>query len=222
MQFFNALCKYITHLVIYKWVHSVTLKNAVSFAPEISVWNQHNYLMFYFHFHVKTSHLWEVQTGVLEQTFLAQTFHQSSGRMGGGAKSYPRATMMTWNWKWKITLIRLFLGFPDSCLQKVIDQLCTTHFLVPNILHYIWLGKGSFDFMYFVSIYSGYKNQHPCLIFLYYDTLPSGEWWNVLLLSVPNIIPVKVNPPSKIKGKKIVFVQHKSDILRLQILTSMY
>lgn len=113
-------------------------------------------------------------------------------------------------------------GFPDSCLQKVIDQLCTTHFLVPNILHYIWLGKGSFDFMYIVSIYSGYKNQHPCLIFLYYDTLPSGEWWNVLLQSVPNIIPVKVNPPSKIKGKKIVFVQHKSDILRLQILTSMY
>lgn len=110
-------------------------------------------------------------------------------------------------------------GFPDNCLRNIIEQLCTTHFKVPNILHYIWLGKGNFDFMYFVSIYSGYKNQHPCLIFLYYDTLPSGEWWNLLLLRVPNIIPVKVNPPSKIGGRKIVYVQHKSDILRLQILT---
>lgn len=109
-------------------------------------------------------------------------------------------------------------GFPDYCLRKIIDKLCTTHFLVPNILHYIWLGKGSFDFMYFVSIYSGYKNQRPCLIFLYYDTLPTGEWWNLLLLYVANIIPVKVNPPSKIRGRNIIYIQHKADILRLRIL----
>lgn len=61
----------------------------------ISVKSIQFFKMFYFHFFVKTSHLWEVQTGVLEHTFLAQTYHQSSGRMGGGAKSYPRATMMT-------------------------------------------------------------------------------------------------------------------------------
>nr|XP_034306276.1 uncharacterized protein LOC117682558 [Crassostrea gigas] len=73
--------------------------------------------------------------------------------------------------------------------------------------------------MYFVSILSGHKKQHPCLIFLYYDTLPSGEWWNLLLLHVPNIIPVNVTPPSEISNQKILYVQHKSDILRLQILT---
>lgn len=109
--------------------------------------------------------------------------------------------------------------FPDTCLKKIIDKFCTTPFLVPNIIHYIWLGKGIFDFMYFVSILSGHKKQHPCLIFLYYDTLPSGEWWNLLLLHVPNIIPVNVTPPSEISNQKILYVQHKSDILRLQILT---
>lgn len=111
--------------------------------------------------------------------------------------------------------------FPDTCLKKIIDKFCTTPFLVPNIIHYIWLGKGIFDFMYFVSILSGHKKQHPCLIFLYYDTLPSGEWWNLLLLHVPNIIPVNVTPPSEISNQKILYVQHKSDILRLQILTGM-
>lgn len=108
--------------------------------------------------------------------------------------------------------------FPDTCLKQIIEKLCTTPFLVPNIIHYIWLGKDKFDFMYFVSILSGYKKQHPCLIFLYYDTLPSGQWWNLLLLYVPNIIPVNVTPPSEIANKKILYVQHKSDILRLQIL----
>lgn len=110
------------------------------------------------------------------------------------------------------------LKFPGTCLKQVIDKFCTTQFLVPNILHYIWLGKGKFEFIFFVSIFSGYKKQHPCLIFLYYDTLPSGKWWNLLLLYVSNIIPVSVNPPSKIGNRKIVFLEHKSDILRLQIL----
>lgn len=114
------------------------------------------------------------------------------------------------------------LKFPGTCLKQVIDKFCTTQFLVPNILHYIWLGKGKFEFIFFVSIFSGYKKQHPCLIFLYYDTLPSGKWWNLLLLYVSNIIPVSVNPPSKIGNRKIVFVEHKSDILRLQILRGMY
>lgn len=114
------------------------------------------------------------------------------------------------------------LKFPGTCLKQVIDKFCTTQFLVPNILHYIWLGKGKFEFIFFVSIFSGYKKQHPCLIFLYYDTLPSGKWWNLLLLYVSNIIPVSVNPPSKIGNRKIVFLEHKSDILRLQILRGIY
>lgn len=131
MQFFNAVCEYITHSVIYphlKWVHSVMLKNKAlhtKYQYEINT----IFEMFYFNFHVKTSNLWEVQTGVLEHTFLAQTYHQRSGRKSGGAKSYPRATMMTWNWKWKKTLIRLsrYLDFliivsrksSNNCVQHI-------------------------------------------------------------------------------------------------------
>jgi hypothetical protein len=108
--------------------------------------------------------------------------------------------------------------FPDKCLKRIIDKFCSKGFLVPNILHYIWFGKDDFQFMYFVAVYSAYKIQKPCLIFMYYDNVPKGVWWDLLLLSVTNIVQVKMDPPWEISGKKIIFVQHKADIVRLQIL----
>lgn len=108
--------------------------------------------------------------------------------------------------------------FPDKCLKKIIDKFCSKGFVVPNILHYIWFGQQDFEFMYFVAIYSAYKNQKPCLIFVYYDNVPKGVWWDILLFSVTNIVQVKMDPPSEISGKKIIYVQHKADIVRLQIL----
>nr|XP_022301292.1 uncharacterized protein LOC111109465 isoform X2 [Crassostrea virginica] len=109
-------------------------------------------------------------------------------------------------------------GSPDNCLENKIHTLCNTNLVVPNIVHFIWFGNLKFEFIYFVSIYSVSKYQRPCIIFLYYDILPSGEWWTLLVNSVPNIILVNVSPPSQISGEKIIYVQHKSDILRLLIL----
>jgi hypothetical protein len=108
--------------------------------------------------------------------------------------------------------------FPDMCLKKVIDKFCSKGFVVPNILHYIWFGKANFEFMYFVAVYSAYKSQKPCLIFMYYDDVPKSVWWDLLLSSVPNIVQVKMDPPSVISGKKIKYIQHKADIIRLQVL----
>ncbi|XP_061169008.1 uncharacterized protein LOC133178289, partial [Saccostrea echinata] len=108
--------------------------------------------------------------------------------------------------------------FPDECLKRVITKFCTDDLPVPNIVHYIWIGKQEFEFIYFVSLYSTHKNQKPCLFFLYYDVLPSGKWWGILSKIVRNIVYVKITPPTEISGKKIKWVQHKSDILRLRIL----
>ncbi|XP_061162770.1 uncharacterized protein LOC133171991 [Saccostrea echinata] len=108
--------------------------------------------------------------------------------------------------------------FPDECLKRVITKFCTHDLIVPNIVHYIWLGKREFEFIYFVSFYSTHKYQNPCLIFLYFDVLPFGKWWNLLLNIVRNIVYVKIIPPTEISGKKISWVQHKADIMRLRIL----
>lgn len=109
-------------------------------------------------------------------------------------------------------------AFPDVCLGEVISSFCGDGKPVPNVIHYIWFGNMTFDFIYFVSIYSAHKYQKPCLIFLYYELLPSGTWWNLLRKIVDNIVLVKMRPPMMISGKMIKFVQHKSDIVRLKIL----
>ena len=109
-------------------------------------------------------------------------------------------------------------GSRDNCIRKKINTFCKTDLVVPNIVHYIWFGRLKFDFIYFVSMYSAFKHQNPCVIFVYYDILPSGEYWTLLLDVVPNIILVNVTSPSEISGRKITYVQHKSDILRLLIL----
>lgn len=107
--------------------------------------------------------------------------------------------------------------FPDICLGKAIS-FCGDGKPVPNVIHYIWFGNLTFDFIYFVSFYSAHKHQKPCLIVLYYEFLPSGTWWNLLRRIVDNIVLVKMTPPMMISGKIIKFVQHKSDIVRLKIL----
>ncbi|XP_061179077.1 uncharacterized protein LOC133187681 [Saccostrea echinata] len=109
-------------------------------------------------------------------------------------------------------------NFPDKCLKRVVSKFCSDNLPVPNIVHYIWFGKQEFEFVYFVSFYSAHKNQNPCLIFLYYDVLPFGKWWDILVKLVTNIVYVKVTPPAEILGKKINWVQHKADIMRLRIL----
>lgn len=108
--------------------------------------------------------------------------------------------------------------FPDSCLGKVISSFCVDDNPVPNVVHYIWFGSLTFDFIYFVGFYSVHKFQKPCLILLYYEFLPSGPWWDLLRQIVHNIVLVKMTPPTTISGKNIQFVQHKADITRLKIL----
>lgn len=112
----------------------------------------------------------------------------------------------------------LVFPFPDNCLRRVIDDYCTDNSTVPNVVHYIWIGSLPFEFMYFVSFLSAYKYQNPCLILFFHDMLPSGIWWNLLRQTVPNIVLVRITPPSHISGREIIFTQHKADILRLHIL----
>ncbi|XP_062611394.1 uncharacterized protein LOC134273219 isoform X2 [Saccostrea cucullata] len=107
--------------------------------------------------------------------------------------------------------------YPDSCLHLIIDKFCLGE-VVPNIIHYIWFGIQHFELIHFVSFYSAYQKQKPCLILLFTDFLPFGDLWNLLLTVIPNIIHIRISVPTHIAGKHISWVQHKSDIVRLHIL----
>lgn len=115
--------------------------------------------------------------------------------------------------------IRSFM-FNETCFSKEIGLKCSDDTnLVPNIVHYVWLGdRKQFQFYNFLSVYSVHKYQKPCVILFHGETLPYGPYWEKTLNVVKNIIHVYRPAPATIYGKKIIHIEHKADIVRLRLL----
>ncbi|KAJ8312246.1 hypothetical protein KUTeg_009619 [Tegillarca granosa] len=108
----------------------------------------------------------------------------------------------------------------DPCLGKALQKLYEDKSKVPNIVHYIWLGtkQKQFKFYNFLSLYSVYKFQNPCVILIHGETVPYGEYWEKTVRIVKNIFHVYRKSPETIFRKKIKHIEHKADIVRLQVL----
>ena len=112
-------------------------------------------------------------------------------------------------------------AFQDSCLLKTLKKYCHDDKQVPNIVHYVWFNKNEFTFIHFLSFISVYKVQNPCLILLHADKLPVGKLWNYFLQICPKVIQVKRRQPKRVFQKKLVFIEHKADIAKLEALQGM-
>ena len=53
-------------------------------------------------------------------------------------------------------------------------------------------------------------------ISVWYDIMPTGEWWNYTVKHIPNLLLVYRETPEKIFNTTIGFPVHKSDIVRLE------
>ncbi len=84
--------------------------------------------------------------------------------------------------------------------------------MIPNKLHFIWLGGSEFSIVEYISIKSALTINRNHIAYLYCDVLPSGEYFKKIEKHL-NIIYV----PSKITifGYKINNLAHQSDIIRL-------
>ena len=92
---------------------------------------------------------------------------------------------------------------------------------VPNIVHLINFGnKQPFLFYNYVVYKSIDKYIRPMAIFVWGDQLPDNteSWWMRTLQEVPNIYHVVIQPQREIGGKKVRYIAHASDYLRLAIL----
>ncbi|KAK3774638.1 hypothetical protein RRG08_035066 [Elysia crispata] len=89
---------------------------------------------------------------------------------------------------------------------------------VPNLVHYIWFGRNYFRPEHLISVLSAVRYINPCAIFFHSDRLPFGDHWRLLLQLVPEVIHIIHRQPGSIFGHKFGFIQHKSDIVRLQVL----
>ena len=51
---------------------------------------------------------------------------------------------------------------------------------------------------------------------VWYDILPTGQWWDYAVKHIPNLLMVYRETPTKIFNKTIKIPEHKSDITRLE------
>ena len=96
---------------------------------------------------------------------------------------------------------------------------------VPNIMHLVWLyGKAyNFTFRQLLSGLSMLQSIKPCCILFWYDgSAPTGNDWKHFLgnMTAHNVHMEMFNitVPDTIWGKKIAYQEHKSDIIRFEVL----
>ena len=91
--------------------------------------------------------------------------------------------------------------------------------VVPNIVHYVQLGCGRiFSFKFYMSVFSVHRFIQPEKIIFHGDCLPTGPWWKRVLQTVPGIY-FRYHPRIvTIQGQSPKWVQHETDVIRLQTL----
>ncbi|OWF41655.1 uncharacterized protein LOC110462107 [Mizuhopecten yessoensis] len=103
-------------------------------------------------------------------------------------------------------------GRKTSLLEKSDD------YVVPNIVHFTWIGEYlHLQFHHFLSIKSAAIFIRPEQIYLHCDYEPIGSWWKALR-KIVNIQVVKIDPPTSIFGHRVKRPEHKSDLIRLNVL----
>ena len=112
--------------------------------------------------------------------------------------------------------------FGDDCLESVIDSCCTGNKQVPNVVHYIWYSERELGFFQFISFMSALRFIKPCLFLIHGDYVPYGKYWNYFVSISPNIIHVQRERPQTIFGKKLLYPEHSSDIMRIEALKSKF
>jgi hypothetical protein len=94
------------------------------------------------------------------------------------------------------------------------------HFVVPNVVHFIWFAPDNtkqLTFLNYISIVSAHRIQKPDLIVFHCNHLPAGQWWERLWREVPLKI-VHRDPPEYIHNQRLYHIYHQGDIAKMEIL----
>ncbi|KAL3836288.1 hypothetical protein ACJMK2_021725 [Sinanodonta woodiana] len=110
------------------------------------------------------------------------------------------------------------IAHDDPCLTKFIDNCCSDGKPVPYVVHFIWFMYREFDFFNFLSFMSVVRFVRPCLILIHGDFVPYGRYWHRFTMTFPYVILVRRSPKLTIYGKRVEFIEHLSDIMRIEIL----
>ncbi|KAK2145062.1 hypothetical protein LSH36_705g01012 [Paralvinella palmiformis] len=112
----------------------------------------------------------------------------------------------------------------DACAKNILTPRTVpdyNKYTIPNVVHYIWFSNTSkrreFNFVNYLSVLSVYKIQQPKEIIFHCDLIPTDRWWHKVWDDFPITIQ-RVNTRTEIFGVPIKYIEHASDIVRLEIL----
>ena len=88
--------------------------------------------------------------------------------------------------------------------------------LAPNIAHYVWIGNGTMDYIWYLSVLSLLHIIKVDRVFIHGEA-PTGMYWKQIM----NNDKVKViprNPETFVFGQRVKRVAHKADVWRFDIM----
>ena len=88
---------------------------------------------------------------------------------------------------------------------------------IPKIVHYVWFGSKEMDFMMFLSMLSTLFILNPEKVYIHTDGELKGGYYKRILKD-PRVILVHREKPFSIYGHKVIYTQHRSDIVRAECL----
>ncbi|XP_066281009.1 uncharacterized protein [Branchiostoma lanceolatum] len=92
-------------------------------------------------------------------------------------------------------------------------------YVVPNVVHYVWLTCHDFRFHHLLSVLSAHRYIKPDHIYIHSDCAPSGHNWEVAKEKIGEILEVvPAEQPEEIFGNPIHNIPHRSDITRMDVL----
>uniref|UniRef100_A0A2C9KU59 Alpha-1,4-N-acetylglucosaminyltransferase n=1 Tax=Biomphalaria glabrata TaxID=6526 RepID=A0A2C9KU59_BIOGL len=90
--------------------------------------------------------------------------------------------------------------------------------LVPKIVYFVTLGAYTFHMWNYIAVVAAYRHVQPVALYIVGDRHPQGEWWERVRRDVPGLRFVFREKPSSIAGRPAKFVEHLSDLVRMQLL----
>lgn len=88
---------------------------------------------------------------------------------------------------------------------------------IPKIVHYVWFGKKEMDFMMYLSILSTLYIVNPNIVLIHGDGELHGKYLEVALKD-GRVKLINRERPYHIFGKQVLYSQHRSDIVRAEVL----
>ena len=107
---------------------------------------------------------------------------------------------------------RLFYG--DS---TIVDDSPKLPGKIPKIVHLVWYREKEMDFMMYLSLRSVMTILRPDKVFIHGDNLLHGKYFDKFKKD-PRVHCIYREVPGTIFGHKVLYTQHKSDIIRADVL----